>query len=123
MIKHDNGETTSWSRMFGSGVAVNNTVDVAVEEAVEAAPDDDKLILAKHKIERLEKEVSARDNRIQTIKAGVQERVPSDYQPTTGIKPQAPAKAPDPVTEDAPPVASDDFAGLSEAQLMSMSFD
>lgn len=99
MIKHDNGETTSWSRMFGSGVAVNAT-NVAVEVAVEAAPDDDK-------------EPEAPD-------AGVKERVPADYQPTTGTKPQPKA---DPVTEDAPPAASDDFAGLSEAQLMSMSFD
>ena len=119
-VRVADGDTVKGASAFALGKAMPTPVDPI--DAAATAADDDELILAKHKIERLEKEVSARDNQLQTIKAGIKERVPADYQPTTGTKPQ-PKAATDPVTEDAPPAASNDFAGLSEAQLMSMSFD
>jgi hypothetical protein len=82
----------------------NAQLEEVVEAAVEAAPDDTPEPQVGLKLET---------------------KVPADFQPTTGIKPKGkaqPQPAADPEPEDDAP-SSNDFSNLTEAQLMSMTFE
>jgi len=82
----------------------NAQLEDAVEAAVEAAPEE-----APEPQVGLKKET----------------KVSADFQPTTGIKPKGeaqPQPAADPDPEDVAP-SSKDFSNLSEAELMSMTFE
>ena len=76
--------------------------EAQLQEYMEQRDSDDASIKASQKIARLEAEVSARDNQIAALKE---------------------QSAPDPEPELDEPATSGDFEGMTERQLMSMSWE